>query len=167
MIKILKKLANKTRRKRYVYLIHSRYSDLENQKELLALYESKFVDDITNLFILSGCKYLTIEWYGIHLKGIKNAKKNSILHITENELFQSLFSLEMESRLNMEKANKLMKFCYAGYIELVLFNKSKLVRWIPLAEGISAFFSTTLNPEELNEIISNNNFYMTAELQQK
>lgn len=162
MTKISKKLVNDVslkRRKRNIYLIRSSYrtQDAINDEQpgLLAEYKMKFADDLTELLVLSGCKYLTIESISVHLKYLRDAEKKNDLHLREPEMYNSLFAIEDEQRLTIEEVNKLLKFVFTDYIGLVVFNRHHLVRLIPLDEYLTVFLSTALGYEEMVNIIEN------------
>lgn len=155
------------RRKRNIYLIRSSCRTLDafndGRPGVSAECKMKFADDLTELLVMSGCKYLTIENISVHLKYLRDAEKKNDLHLREPELYNSLFAIEDEQRLTIEKANKLLKFVFTDYIGLVVFNRSHLVRLIPLEEYLTVFLSTALGYDDLIDIIENKHLNLTVE----
>ncbi len=121
--------------------------------------ENNYLNTLKDILINSRCSYLYISYAEIHARWIKERLKHSKFKESLDEILPFILSVEEETRVSVEKAVELFRYCLRGYIYIEFTNNS---RGIAAYCGDDFYMSvkTPLSNKILENIVSKHGLYL-------
>ncbi len=121
--------------------------------------ENNYLFTLKDIYIASACSYLYIHHAEIHARWIKERLKHSKFKEPLDEILPFILSVEEETRVSVEKAVELFRYCLREYIYIEFTNNSRGVA-ANCGDDYYMHVKTPLSNKVLEDIVSKYDLYL-------